>query len=268
MKKGVAILCAGLLLSAAGCAKAPAGASTAIPTGASAGTSAAHTAQPAESIVETVPYDSSYLEYFKQGNEKILARASRKDKSLLLTGTTPEEPLCRQYLVECFNIYVSHQPAELIGFDEAFPVQCLRRIDEERLYTIHKTDGGAWFYAFFFASGPQWLLSHTVVAEKSLYSKDFLTVKAGTTLEAVGRIDPAAARYQKLCTELPIPAGERVYSIHLLRDGVIRLWLEKQADGSLVVTEKEYYADFKIPTGFERVLLYYDCTILEEDYPS
>ena len=57
-------------------------------------------------------------------------------------------------------------------------------------------------------------------------------------------------------------------SIHLLRDGVIRLWLEKQADGSLVVTEKEYYADFKIPTGFERVLLYYDCTILEEDYPS
>ena len=43
---------------------------------------------------------------------------------------------------------------------------------------------------------------------------------------------------------------------------------EKQADGSLVVTEKEYYADFKIPTGFERVLLYYDCTILEEDYPS
>ncbi len=273
MKLVNAIVCACLLLSAAGCAKAPTGAAPSssclteqgAPAGTSTGTSAAQTTRSTEGTVGTVSYNSAYLAQLNRDNGKILDKAGRSGKRTLLSETTPEGPLCQTYLMERFNLYVSHQLPSLIQFDEAFPVQCIRRTSDERAYTIHRTDGGAWFYAFFFTSGPEWLLSHTLLAEKSLDSRDFRKVTAGTTLEAVCRIDPVAQRYETTAAAYEM---DRFCSLHLLRDGVLRLQYEKQEEGAFVVTEKEHFADFKIPTGYEQVLLDYDCSVLEQDYPA
>jgi len=191
----------------------------------------------------TMTTNNPYNPYYP---DEILALASREDYNLLITKTISDEDI-KKGLMHKFH-YLNSAVSTIMTYNRLYGIECLRQIDDERVYAIQKTDSGALVYTFF----EQGIQFHSIIAIKNLSYADFDDVKIGSDISIVESINPVSR------------------SMHLLKDGVLVFSYEKDSEGNYKVTEKQYFDDFiteRVTTDFG-LNYHFDYSILEQDYPK
>lgn len=116
----------------------------------------------------------------------------------------------------------------LESFNTRSPILCIRKISNELLYTVHYTQGD-YIYGFFKYDDESgsWISTGEIYeACKTLYKKDFNSIKEGSTLKEVLDIDPSqtqAFNYKKVCSD-------KFISHHILADGFLTITYEGTVD--------------------------------------
>ena len=164
-------------------------------------------------------------------------------------------------IYQLYNPLVSFQQY-LFTVEEVFPAECVRKMSETTVYNIYKTQENGLVYLFFQKEFDSWLLHHSVYVKKALLLSDFQSITVGNTLEEVGRVDPVALSVQE-------HSPYRLVTIHLLKDGVIKIDYEKNSDGIFVISKLQKSKDFKLSSkdfGTNDNDVIYNYTILPQDY--
>jgi len=160
----------------------------------------------------------------------------------------------------------------LSAFDSDFPVEFLRSMDTDRMYSIHRTDNGGFFYSFFVSpngdlSQGVWL-SHTIFVMKSLAHSDFAGIEIGSIITDVEAVDPVVTyhRNHALRVESFLDVN-RFASFHLLTDGLLVVSYQMQ-NQSFYVSAMYFFPDFRLieETSFGEI--FFDYSILPQDFPQ
>ena len=279
MKKGISILCVlCALLSITSCSSTEdKGTNTNTNSGQSSYVSEGAeqvSSTPIESANEnTCPYtinpDDPYTSDYLKKNDEILKKESLSSKEILIEKQTAPEELYDKYLMYFENPLLSRRNPGIIDFEDEFGVECLRKINDGRIYIVYKTSDGNTFFAFFTPIGEEWKALCTVLSNKVLYAKDFERIKKNVKISEVIKIDPVTTAYMGQFENPRFfnPHLEECRTMHLLKDGLIMISYKKQGD-DYVVLEKKYYKDFKFTLNYEHIAICYDFTILPQDYPQ
>ena len=149
-----------------------------------------------------------------------------------------------------------------------FPIECARKIDDDRCYVVYKVRQGGYFYLFFqklqtyLASSPVYIMTGTSYVYKSLSYQDMASVLTlGTSIAEAEALDPSWGCYKLAKDDYN---SDFLVRDVILRDGLLSVYYKRAENGEFVVQDSELYADFKMP-GADFVV---DYTILESDYPK
>ena len=204
---------------------------------------------------------SSLSEYEQKKTEeynKIFAKQNNDtDYHTLITQTIDTKTILSQYGNYDFYPLLSEWPT-IRQYNKHFPIECLRRMSDDRTYCIQKTDAGGLYYAFFYKN----CLISTVYSKKILYQRDFNGIKIGDSIAKVEQIDPTTTELKDIALKYGRSAHK---SKHLLKDGLIVIDYQIQ-DGTYVITEKNIYPDFKLKGKAGDIEYSYDHSILPQDY--
>ena len=145
-----------------------------------------------------------------------------------------------------------------------YPTDNIRYVENERgghYYAVWMTDGGARLYVFF-DGNTSYPYGYPVYMLKALSFADFGELRVGDPADRVGKIDPAYRAYsagfpsmeeqgktakeanesvQKLFSNVGIYV---LTSVHLLKDGFLEIRYAYAEDGSLVIDDLDFHADF------------------------
>ena len=145
-----------------------------------------------------------------------------------------------------------------------YPTDNIRYIENEKgghYYAVWMTDRGARLYVFF-DGNTGYPYGYPVYMVKSLSYEDFRDLRVGDHAEKVGKVDPAYRAYSagfpsmeeqgKTAKEANEAVQKRftnvgIYvltSVHLLKDGFLEIRYVYAEDGSLVIDDLDYHADF------------------------
>lgn len=214
---------------------------------------------------EMTSVDKQVLEEYISKTNFVLQKRDNKENYLTkITKTYSEKDFFDNGLIyQFYNPIVSFHHY-LYTVEELFPAECVRKISETMVCNIYKTHENGIVYLFFQKEYEAWVLHHSVYVKKGLSLSDFSLIKTGDSLESVGKIDPAAISVQKY-SEYPL------FTIHLLKDGIVKIGYEKNNDGVFVVSNVQKSKDFKLTgkeIGFDGIDsdIVYDFTILPQDY--
>ena len=206
---------------------------------------------------------SIYSAALSNGCSEILKKASNDNLQSLIKAKSPFEKLCSSYLNFSYNINMSRPQPNLVDVNNDFPIECIRKMNDNHAYAVYQTDEGYLFYLFFFSVGGEWDLACSALSEKDLGSADFSAINQGTDEKTVEQIDPATKKYFDLAIQYNMT---NFTSKHLLRDGMLILNFSKNSSGNYCVSSKQHFSDFKQESGFDIVLPYYDYSILPQDH--
>ncbi|HBI85359.1 MAG TPA: hypothetical protein DDX71_03585 [Ruminococcus sp.] len=150
-------------------------------------------------------------------------------------------------------------------------IELLRRIDDDRMYAIQRSEEGGLLYTFYYQDA----MNNTAYMTKSLEMRDFDDVQVGDNIAEVLALEPATSRLQGLAeiTSSRHPVLDGFDQYLLLRDGLLHIHYnmeDKNGDwGEWLITSMELHPDFRIEMdyGFETPWVY-DFTIRPEDYPA
>lgn len=212
---------------------------------------------------EMTSVDKQVLEEYISKTNFVLQKRDNKENYLTkITKTYSEKDFFDNGLIyKLYNPFVSFQHY-LYTVEELFPAECVRQISETMVCNIYKTQENGLVYLFFQKEYDSWVLHHSVYVKKGLSLSDFSSIKTGDSLESVGKIDPVALSVQKN-SEYPL------FTIHLLKDGIVKIDYEKNNDGFFVVSGVQKSKDFKLTgkeIGLSDIDVVYDFTILPQDY--
>lgn len=103
----------------------------------------------------------------------------------------------------------------------------------------------------------------SIYCKKELGKEEFQSVKQGTLIQEVGRIDPVIDVILKPIKQLDLKKASSFYTLHMLTDGVMMIFYNySEEEQTWVVTDKIYSQENVLTVG-EKI---YDCTILPQDY--
>ncbi len=143
---------------------------------------------------------------------------------------------------------------------EKYPPQIIRTIEnnnQKELYFIYETDNGTRVFLFFLESnGFEYSRGYPIIMQSCLSIDDFSTLKVGDNIDDVNKIDSIADLYKKgydsvsdeLAIQLYVNGRESISSIHLLRDGIIRIDYIRISMGNYKIKKIWVNKDFIIPT--------------------
>ncbi len=156
----------------------------------------------------------------------------------------------------------------------ACPTDAIRETQTgESVYCVYDTDIGLRMYLFFSKEKNDYLVldGFPIIMSKVLEYKDFEDIKIGDTSKKVQSIDPITWRHTENWDEaedewlsIYIEEGAGPTSIHLLKDGILKIEYKRIESGEYEITDIEYNEDFTL-TGFRGDTCY---KISELDYPS
>lgn len=212
---------------------------------------------------EMTNIDKQVLEEYISKTNSILQKRDNKENYLTkITKTYSEKDFFDNGLIyQFYNPLVSFQHY-LYTVEELFPAECVRKISETMVCNIYKTQENGLVYLFFQKEYESWVLHHSVYVKKGLSLSDFSSIKTGDSLESVGKIDPVALSVQKY-------SEYTLFTLHLLKDGIVKIDYEKNNDGVFVVSNAQKSKDFKLTgkeIGLNDIDIVYDFTILPQDY--
>lgn len=190
--------------------------------------------------------------------QDILSAANRENFEKQLTKPIAFSKVCEDYLY--YGIIPSRSSSISIrSMNDTDKIQCLRKISDSRYYSIYKTDNGGLLYCFF----NNCALYNAVFSLKSLRYSDFNSIKTGSSIEAVGLVDPIVPAILKALRSYNTQIK---YTKHLLRDGLLIISYNAAKNGSYFVSKKEFYPDFKVTSVIDDFHFTYDYSILPQDY--
>lgn len=139
-----------------------------------------------------------------------------------------------------------------------YPPQIVRTIEnngQKSMYFIYETDDGTRVFVFFFESDNfQYTRGYPIVMKKSLSMDEFSTFNIGDSIDDVEAVDPIAALYRKgydtlsddLVYQLYVGGREKISTIHLLTDGIVRIDYSRNKDGIYVIEHISRADDYTI----------------------
>lgn len=176
--------------------------------------------------------------------------------------------------------YVGTDPVTIEQFNYAFPIECLRQIDENTYYAVYRLRQGGYFYVHFqkMYAEPTWdkqlyngciaMTAYSYVAEKHT-SADFVSIQTGDLFSKMEEVDGSA------CLWIYAQLIDRLDSCLILEDGVIRIYATKNEQGEYIIREKQFYEGGKIDYGsIPPLSMYYEAgliinqNILPKDFPQ
>lgn len=142
------------------------------------------------------------------------------------------------YAFKSLSTYVSFN-----AINEKYPVECLRKAENGRMYAIYKTDKGL-FYVFFVSVGSadasDYAFTYGTLMSRKLSSADFDSVSVGDSIEAAEKIEPAIKCIRDYY-ESAVPETEDnglLYFTVLLSDGELVLTVDRKDN---TITKKENF---------------------------
>lgn len=155
-----------------------------------------------------------------------------------------------------------------VSMNNRYKIELIRKIDDQRMYSIQKPESGGLFYSFYVNSG----LECTAYITKSLYLTDYNAIKVGSSIDDVIAIEPATQAYinRNRTYDNLSNDGETSgdFEQHIiLKDGLLKLTYSRSGD-TYKVSKIDFFDNFKESVdygmGYPCV---YDYSILPEDYP-
>ena len=135
-----------------------------------------------------------------------------------------------------------------------FPTMTIRESEnKEYVYAVYDTDLDMRVFLFFSKEKNNYntLDGFPIVLSKSLGYKDFLDIEIGNNASKVEDIDPIMTEYIRAfdsCTdewlEIRTKQGVGPTSVHLLRDGILKIEYKRIELGDYEITSIEYNEDF------------------------
>ena len=129
-------------------------------------------------------------------------------------------------------------------YNTKFQIECLRKPNDNSLYSINKTDSGGVLYTFFGGSHEDNNLYCWYYVLKSLEYNDFQSIVSETsTIDDVKQIDPATIIYESMIHEQETNDDYQMYSAHYLKDGILRINYALK-DGAYIIVGMDYSKGF------------------------
>ena len=140
-----------------------------------------------------------------------------------------------------------------------YPTQIVRTIEangEKVMYFVYETDGDTRVFVFFDSSTDyRYTVGFPIIMKRTLEYQDFSALGEGDTMADVAKVDPIAVLYQKeydrlsdvLVEKLYVNGAEEISTIHLLRDGILRIDYDRVSKGNYVIKAIGYHEDFVLP---------------------
>lgn len=196
----------------------------------------------------------------------------------------PEEEFL--YKNECMSFYRdmdyfigSNMQSPLSYAVDTYPPQIVRTINSHgtrSLYLVYETDQGTRVFMFYYESnGYTYLRGYPIVMKDTLYMQDFSTLAVGDRMERVEEIDPITSLYKKGYDRVTdaafevyyIKGDESISTVHLLKDGIIRINYERVTYGEYYITQIIRSEDFVIPVlGGELCYRIYDDDYVQDKW--
>lgn len=152
-------------------------------------------------------------------------------------------------------------------FNSRYHIECLRKLRDNVLYSVHKVNQGGLVYVLF--AGRDSINSYNLInwfyVKKPLEYKDFESIKKGySTINNIASVDSSTSVYKKTIDEYSKSYSlDRIYSIHYLIDGVL-IYTYKIENNIYVVDKIEYFKDYNLNMGFSSGG--FDTKIFEMDF--
>lgn len=141
---------------------------------------------------------------------------------------------------------------------EEYPPQIVRTINnngQKSMYFVYQTDENTRLFIFFFETDNfQFTRGFPIIMKKALTLNDFKDIKVGQTIDMVNKIDPIASLYKQGYDTLSYEQIQKIYvegketisTVHLLKDGIIKISYERNLDDEYIIKEIEKSDDFVI----------------------
>lgn len=188
----------------------------------------------------------------------------------------PEQDFLYENL--CFSVFrdMGYFDMYSIRFDylssilNEYPPQAVRTIEnngQKSMYFVYETDEETRVFVFFFENnGFQNSRGFPIIMKKSLNMEDFLDLKVGDSMDDVEKIDPITElfkeNYELLSDQqyqtLFVNGREKVSTIHLAKDGIIRIDYYRASKGEYIIERIITDDGFTIPVlyGTQCYLIY------------
>ncbi len=142
---------------------------------------------------------------------------------------------------------------------EEYPPQIVRTIEnngQKSMYLVYETDENTRLFVFFFETDNfLFTRGYPIIMKKTLFMKDFSSLSVGDSMKDVEKIDPITPLYRQgyntlsdeMVRKIYIEGKERISSVHLLKDGVIRIDYDRAQNGDYIISQITISDDYIIP---------------------
>lgn len=180
---------------------------------------------------------------------------------------------CMSFYRDMDHFVGSNMQSPLSSAVRNYPPQIVRTINSHgtrSLYLVYETDQDTRVFMFYYGSNDhKYLRGYPIIMKDTLYMKDFSGLSVGDCMERVEEIDPITSLYKEgydritdETLEAYLKGGEFISTVHLLKDGIIRIDYERVTCGEYYIKQIFESEDFIIPVlGGELCYRIYD-----EDY--
>ena len=197
---------------------------------------------------------------------------------------TPDDYITVEYhatdLLFSFNsrqtFYVGDRPLGIGTVNHAYPIECLRQLDENTYYAVYKAKEGGYIYVHFqkMLEEPSWdenyyngiyAVTSVIYVREPLDYADFSEIKIGDSITDIEAIDPASCAWITMWSKMYDGMGIR----QTLTDGAIFIEALKDDNGDFTVSKIRYFPDGiedfseRLDTGLE-----INHNILPQDFPQ
>lgn len=140
-----------------------------------------------------------------------------------------------------------------------YPPQAVRTIEnngKKSMYIVYETDDETRVFVFFYETNNfRFTRGYPIIMRKSLDLESFSELSIGDSIANVEKIDPIAALYRKgydtlsdeLIQKLYVDGREKISTIHLLIDGIVRIDYNRVSKGKYFIDKIVSADDFIIP---------------------
>lgn len=128
--------------------------------------------------------------------------------------------------------------------NDLFPVEFLRRTDDNKYYCVYKTQNNGRVYLFF--TGLDFMTEQYFYVERPLSYSDFKNLKEGDSIAQVESIDPAAGIFKTAFGNAQSPFN---ISYHYLTDGIVEIRYN-YLDSQYFIERLNYYSDYVVGGGY------------------
>ena len=228
----------------------------------------------AENIAKNAPEEGTLLALIESAGEREIPA-----KDLIAhTYSLSEFRMMQGYFASWSRAPLGRVNPSVYAFNESYPIDCIRGIDEDRIYAVYRLADGEekyFLYCFFEKTVEEekedWTeTGQAVLMQRLLAAEDFAGISPGDTLEAVCAIDRVAAEFCPSdddiggvqenyiydqhggyeIEEIPMEPALSFSSLHYLKDGALTISYERaDAESPYLVTKVELDPDYGIFGG-------------------